>query len=174
MNAGISHPATVPRIMNGATSQGTRRNGVRKTKTGVQKMDFGDMARVGVIAGIAVAIVSALIIWMRAGNIAAAAAANPNTVGFGFSGLGGWIVLWTVISLVFGLLAAWVYDFVATKWNWGMPQYLGLAVGLAVVLTVLAYMKIYGGQSHPYAAEWLGLNFAYAVGFGYLIPTLAG
>lgn len=132
-------------------------------------MDFGQMARVGVLAGIAVAIVSALIIWLRAENITAVAAANPNTLGFG-----GWIVTWTAISLVFGLSAAWAYDFVATKWNWGMPQYLALAVGLAVVLTVLGYLKLYGGQSHPFATEWLGLNFAFGVGFGYLVPTLAG
>ncbi len=159
--------------MNGATSQGMRRDQAVGTQK-VRKMDFGQLARVGVLAGIAVAIVSALIIWLRAGNIAAAAAANPNTVGFGAGGLGGWFVTWTVISLVFGLVAAWAYDFVATKWNWGMPQYLGLAVGLAVVLTVLGYLKLYGGQSHPFATEWLGLNFAFGVGFGYLVPTLAG
>lgn len=137
-------------------------------------MDFGDIVRVGVIAGIAVAIVSALIIWLRAGNIATIVQTNANTAGFGAGGLGSWIATWAVVALVFGVLATWVYDVAATKWAWGMPQYLALAVGLAVVLTVLGYLKLYGGESHPFATEWLGLNFAFAVGFGYLVPTLAG
>lgn len=137
-------------------------------------MNFGDIVRVGVIAGIAVAIVSALIIWLRAGNIGTIVQTNANTAGFGAGGLGSWIATWTVVALVFGVLATWVYDLAATKWDWGMPQYLALAVGLAVVLTVLGYLKLYGGESHPFATEWLGLNFAFAVGFGYLVPTLAG
>ena len=144
-----------------------------RTKTEGQKMELGEIVRVGVLAGIAVAIVSALIIWLRAGNIQEVAQANPNTVGFGAGGLAGWIATWAVIAVVFGIVATWVYDFAATKLSWGLPQYLGLAVGLAVVLTVLGYLNLYGGQSHPFATEWLGLNFAFGVGFGYLIPTLA-
>ncbi len=140
-------------------------------------MDLGEIVRVGVLAGIAVAVVSALFIWLRAENIAAVVQTNADAVGFGSGGsgnLGTWIGLWVAISLVFGVVATWVYDFVATKWNWGMAQYLTLAMGLAVVLTVLAYLKIYGGHSHPFATEWLGLNFAFAAGFGYLIPSLVG
>lgn len=158
--------------MTGMTSQGMRVNRVRKTQTEGRKMDFGEMVRVGVTAGIPVAITSAVIILVRAGNIATVGQGNGNAVGFGSGGPLAWIGTWAVISLVFGVAATWVYGVVSGRFGWGLPQYLGLALGLAVVLTVLAYMKLYGGEAHPYATEWLGLNFAFAVGFGYLIPTL--
>lgn len=137
-------------------------------------MDLGEIVRVGVIAGIAVAFVSALIILLRAGNIAAVVQSNADAVGFGSGGLLTWIGTWAAISLVFGVVATWTYGFLGEKFEWGLPQYLGLALALAAVLTVLAYMKLYGGQAHPFATEWLGLNFAFAAGFGYLIPTLVG
>lgn len=137
-------------------------------------MDFGEMVRVGVTAGIVVAIVSALVILVRAGNIAAVVQSNANTVGFGSGGVLTWIGTWTVISLVFGVVATWTFGFLSGRFGWGLSQYLGLALALAAGLTVLAYLKLYGGEAHPYATEWLGLNFAFAAGFGYLIPTLVG
>ncbi len=145
-----------------------------KKNSEVRTMDLGEIVRVGVTAGIAVAIVSALIIWLRAGSIAAVAQSNAGAVGFGSGGLPAWIGTWAVISLVFGVAATWTYGFLSGRFGWGLPQYLGLALGLAAALTVLAYLKLYGGQAHPYATEWLGLNFAFAAGFGYLVPTLAG
>lgn len=137
-------------------------------------MDLGEMVRVGVIAGIAVAVVSALIILLRAGSIAAVVQSNANTAGFGSGGVLTWIGTWTVISLLFGVVATWTYGFLSGRFGWGLPQYLGLALTLAAILTVLAYLKLYGGEAHPFATEWLGLNFAFAAGFGYLIPTLVG
>lgn len=135
-------------------------------------MELGEMVRVGVTAGIVVAIASALVILLRAGSIAAVAQSNANTVGFGSGGLPAWIGTWAAVSLVFGVAATWVYGFLNGRFGWGLPQYLALAMAFAVALTVLAYLKLYGGQAHPYATEWLGLNFAFAAGFGYLIPTL--
>lgn len=145
-----------------------------KTRKEGRTMELGEMVRVGLIAGIPVAIVSALIILLRAGDIAAAGQANANAVGFGSGGLLTWIGTWAVVSLVFGVVATGVYGFLSGKFGWGLSQYLGLALALAAGLTILGYMKLYGGQAHPYATEWLGLNFAFAAGFGYLIPTLAG
>ena len=137
-------------------------------------MDFVDMLRVGVVSGIPVAIASAVVILLRADSILAASRANPATVGFSGTSVAGWIGLWAAVSLAFGVAAAWVYGFLAGRWDWGLVQYLALAVVLAVVLTVLGFLKLYGGQSHPYAVEWAGLNFAFAIGFGYLVPVLAG
>lgn len=137
-------------------------------------MELGEMVKVGLIAAIPVAIVSALIILARAGNIASVVQANANTAGFGPGGVGAWIGTWTIIALAFGVLATWAYSFLNGKFGWGQAQYLGLALGLAAVLTVLGYMKLYGGEAHPYATEWLGLNFAFGAGFGYLVPALAG
>ncbi len=136
-------------------------------------MDFVDLVRVGVIAAIPVAIVSAVIILLRAQNILALIQGNPGTAGFSGTSVFGWIGTWTVVAMVFGVFATWVYGFLAGHWNWGLPQYLILAVVLAAGLTVLGYLKLYGGQSHPFATEWAGLNFAFGVGFGYLIPMLA-
>lgn len=137
-------------------------------------MELGDVVRVGVTAGIPVAIASGAIILLRAGHIAAAGETSVNTVGFGSGGLPAWIGTWAVVSLVFGIVATWAYGFLSGRLGWGLLQYLGFALALATVLTVLAYMRLYGGEAHPYATEWLGLNFAFAAGFGYLIPTLAG
>lgn len=136
-------------------------------------MDFVDMLRVGVIAAIPVAIVSAIVILLRADHILAASQGNTGTVGFSGTSAVGWIGMWTLIAVVFGTFAAWVYQFLASRWSWGLPQYLAVAVVLAAVLTVLGFLKVYGGQSHPYAVEWAGLNFAFGIGFGYLIPVLA-
>ena len=159
--------------MTGTTSQGLRGERVMKNKEG-RTMELGEMVRVGVTAGIPVAIVSAVIILLRAGNIAAVGQANANTVGFGSGGLVTWIGTWAAVSLVFGVVATWAYGFLSGKFGWGLPQYLGLALALAAGLTVLAYMRLYGGEAHPFATEWLGLNFAFGAGFGYLIPTLVG
>lgn len=145
-----------------------------KTNKEGRNMELGEMVKVGVTAAIPVAIVSALVILVRAGNIATVVGANANAVGFGSGGLGTWIGTWTVIALVFGVLATWAYSFLNGKFGWGQAQYLGLSLGLAAVLTVLGYLKLYGGEAHPYATEWLGLNFAFGAGFGYLVPTLAG
>ncbi len=139
-----------------------------------KKMELVEIVRVGVAAGIPVAIASALIILLRAGNIAAVVRSNANAVGFGSGGPLSWIGTWTLISVVFGAVATWTYAFLSDRFGWGLPQYLGLALVLAAGLTVLAYLRLYGGEAHPYAAEWLGLNFAFAAGFGYLIPTMVG
>jgi len=138
-----------------------------------RKMSILDLVRVGLLAAIPVAIVSAIFIFARTDAIRVENQSANAGAGFGGGSVLGWIGMWTVIAFVFGVLAAWVYDFVSNKWGWGMPQYLALALVLGVVLTVLGFLKIYGGESHPYAVEWTYLNLAYAIGFGYLIPTLA-
>lgn len=135
-------------------------------------MDMFGLVKVGLLAAIPVAIVSAIFIIVRMDAIRteSQSAATP---GFGGDSVLKWIGMWTAIAFVFGVFAAWVYDFMSSKWGWGMPQYFAVALILGVVLTVLGFLKIYGGQSHPYAIEWIYLNFAFAIGFGYLIPTLA-
>jgi len=155
----------------GARKPSDSRSIARNVKE-VRKMDTFGLVRVGLLAAIPVAIVSAIFIIVRMDAIRAESqsAASP---GFGGDNVLSWVGMWTAIAFVFGVFAAWVYDFVSNNWGWGMPQYLAVALILGVVLTVLGFLKIYGGQSHPYAVEWIYLNFAFAVGFGYLIPTLA-
>lgn len=81
---------------------------------------------------------------------------------------------WAVISLVFGMAAAVVYQFMSSEWSMGGTGYLGLAVGMAVALTAMEFLPLYGGGFAPHWQTYAVLNFVYAVGFGTLIPRLFG
>lgn len=73
-----------------------------------------------------------------------------------------------------GVVAAWVYDFVRTNWGWSSTTYLALAVGLAILLSVLAFLPVYGGKRMVVAPEISALNLIVGVGFGLLVPWIAG
>jgi TRAP-type C4-dicarboxylate transport system permease small subunit len=133
-------------------------------------MELIEMIKRGLIAAVPVAIVCALFIWARSGAIAEEVRSGIPTVGFSGQNPIIWIGAWAAIAFVFGVLASWGYDYLSTSWNWGPVHYLALAVGLAIVFTVLGFLKIFGGQEHPFRYEWIGLNFAFAIGFGCLIP----
>lgn len=127
-----------------------------------------DMVRSGLIAGVIVAIASGLFLTLAWGMIEKWAGGDAS------GGLMTWLGRWAAISLVFGIGAAVVYNFTLAHWNWGMTEYLLLAIGLMVALDVLAFLPLYYGKAHVDAVAWLGLNASFAIGFGYLIPKLSG
>jgi len=130
------------------------------------------MIKTGLIAAVPVAIVCALFLLVRADAIKEEVKSDIKAVGFSGQNPLAWIGLWSVIAIAFGVFATWVYTFLVSHWNWGPTQYLTLAAVLATVLSVLAFLKIYNGEMHPFRYEWIGLNYAFAVGFGYLIPRM--
>jgi uncharacterized BrkB/YihY/UPF0761 family membrane protein len=142
-----------------------------------KKMELINMEIVknGLIAGAAVAVISAVLIMLFSGYLFQQAKDLGETVQSVTSTALSWIGRWTVISLVFGIVCTAGFAFVSSHWSWGFSQVLLLAIVSAVVLTVLAYMPLYGvSKFAPYANIYSALNFIYALGFGYLVPKLAG
>ncbi len=127
-----------------------------------------DMVKNGLIAGVIVAIVSVVFLALAWSVIEKSAGAEAS------GAMNSWLIRWAAISLIFGIGAAVVYNFALGHWNWGMTEYLLLAVGLMIVLDVLAYLPLFDGKGHAFATAWIGLNASFAIGFGYLIPKLAG
>ncbi|WP_147654243.1 hypothetical protein [Methanomassiliicoccus luminyensis] len=84
----------------------------------------------------------------------------------------GWAGKWALISVVFGVFAAIAYGALSQQWDWGPQHFLVLAAGLAVALTAMEFLPIYGGGFAPNWQLYTVLNFVYALGFGYLIPLL--
>ncbi len=135
-------------------------------------MELISMIKTGLIAAVPVAIVCALLIWGRSSAIHQEVDGGMQVVGFSGHNPIVWIGSWVAIALVFGVAATWVYGYMSSHWNWGPMPFLALALVLAVVLTMLGFLKIFNGQPHPFRYDWIGLNFAFAIGFGYLIPWL--
>jgi hypothetical protein len=126
----------------------------------------------GLIAGAAVAVMSAAAIALRSNGIAAELSGDGTTV-TAMQAASEWIVRWVAISLVFGVIAAAAFN-ALNGWGLNGTQYLLLGVGLMIVLDVLAFVPMYDGKIAPHAIEWLYLNAFFGIGFGILIPFLAG
>lgn len=135
-------------------------------------MELVDVIKTGLVAAVPVAIACALFIWARSGAIGEEMKSGMDVAGFSGQNPISWIGTWTAIAFVFGVFASWGYEYLSSNWNWGPTHYLALAVALAIGFTVLGFLKIFNGQEHPFRYEWIGLNFAFAIGFGYLIPRL--
>jgi xanthosine utilization system XapX-like protein len=73
-------------------------------------------------------------------------------------------------ALGFGLLAGWVYSQVEDRSDTPANIYLVMAIGIAVVLSILAILT----RKEGLAAEKIAANFIFALGFGLLGPWLAG
>ena len=125
--------------------------------------------RRGLIAAVPVCLVVVAILLIRADAIENAKSA---AIGLGGDTATGWIGTWIIITLVFGVVASSVYDYLSTRWGWNGSEYLSFAVSLAVALSALAFLQIYAGEMHPFRIEYSALNFAYAFGFGCAIPVL--
>lgn len=116
----------------------------------------------GLIAGAAVAAVSAI-------AVASIGAVVNDTDG----GLIGFAGKWAVISVVFGVVAALGYSFLHGSFGLDGSGYLYLATGLAIALTAMEFLPIYGGSSFaPHWQIYAVLNFVFALGFGSLVPKL--
>lgn len=118
----------------------------------------------GLIAGSAVAVVSVV-----------AVASIGTLVQDHDGGLIGFAGKWAAITLAFGFVAVMGYSLMHGSFGLDASGYLYLATGLAIALTVLEFLPIYGGSSFaPHWQVYAALNFVFALGFGHLIPKLMG
>lgn len=134
-----------------------------------------ETVRTGLMAGALVALLSSVLILAFSGYVVQQA----RDLGEPFDDQQGlllrWIGTWIAVSMVFGVLCAVGFSYVSTNFNWGIREPLLLAIGLAITLTVLAYMPLFEfSRFAPYAHLYSALNFAFALGFGYAVPKLAG
>ncbi len=128
------------------------------------RMELLETIKNGLVAGMPVGIACAAIVAMLvyAGAYKQADLSVPKLA-----------ALWIGVSLFVGVLAVWVYGFVTSHWSWGSQEYLALALGLAIVLSVLAFLPLYGtSKGHALAVPYTILNFVDAVGFSLIIPRL--
>ncbi len=81
--------------------------------------------------------------------------------------------IWGGCSLMVGIVGVWLWNNATTKWSWDSGQYMMLTLGVAVALSVLAFMPIYGNsKGHPMAIPFTALNFVQAIYFPLMIPRL--
>jgi hypothetical protein len=78
-----------------------------------------------------------------------------------------------VAAFILGVIGAWVYGYASGTWGWGPSQCLILGVGLAAVLSVLAFLPTYQGKRMQGALDVAALTFIIGVGFGLLVPFFA-
>ena len=133
-----------------------------------------DMIKDGLLAGAAIAMVSVVLILLSGQYLFDQSAVVTGIDGDRSTVTSEWMLRWAAVSVVFGVLAAYAFNFATVNLAWNGAQYLLLSVAIMVVLDVMAFLPIYDGKIAPYAFEWIGLNAAFAIGFGVLIPKLAG
>lgn len=134
-----------------------------------------ETVRTGLMAGALVALLSSVLILVLSGYVVQQA----RDLGESFGGQQGlllrWIGTWVAVSMVFGVICALGFAYVSSNFGWGVREPLLLAIGLAAALTVLAYLPLFEfSRFAPYAHLYSALNFAFALGFGYAVPKLAG
>lgn len=123
-----------------------------------------EMLKNGLMAGAAVAVVSAITV-----------AAVGSLVNDHDGGLLSFAGKWGLIALVFGIVATVGYSFLHGSFSVDASGYMYLAIGAAVALTALEFVPIYGAAAFaPHWQVYAALNFVFAVGFGYLVPKLMG
>jgi hypothetical protein len=91
-------------------------------------------------------------------------------------GIAGRIVIalvFAILAVVFGLVAISVYAWVMARWPDSAPQiYLGMGVGLAVLLSIAGVIvPSILGRRGPVVA-WTLMNFLWGLGYGWLLPIL--
>lgn len=81
--------------------------------------------------------------------------------------------VFAILAVVFGLVATSVYAWVAGRWPDTAPQiYLGLGVGLAVLLSIAGVIVPSILKKRGPVVAWTVLNFLWGVGYGWLLPLL--
>jgi hypothetical protein len=77
-------------------------------------------------------------------------------------------------GLVFGLFAILVYQWMAVRWAAQAAQYyLWLAVGLAVLFSIMAFASRFFLKETPWVF-WIGIHFLWALPYGWYLPRLLG
>jgi hypothetical protein len=126
----------------------------------------------GFIAGIPVGVIGGLLLWLRGKSyVPELKATNAEMAKWSDQlvtlMLAGGSAL---ASLAFGVLAGWVYGQFAARFASNAAIYfLALAIGLAVIASILALVS-----KTPMVREKIVLNLDFGIGFGLLVPWLAG
>jgi hypothetical protein len=82
-------------------------------------------------------------------------------------------LVFTVLAVVFGLVAISVYAWVVGRWPDSAPQiYLWLGVGLAVLLSIAGAIVPRVLNKRGPVVAWTVLNFLWGLGYGWLLPRL--
>ncbi len=79
-----------------------------------------------------------------------------------------------IFGLGFGFLAILVFNWISRTWSGASSQiYFWLAVGSAIVLTILAaIMPLFFKFRWADAAVWTVLNFLWGLGYGWFLPQV--
>jgi hypothetical protein len=136
----------------------------RKSRERMDNMEWMSMEMIksGLVAGVSMAAISAVAVMMM-GTLAHESEGILRMAG-----------QWGVVTVVFGVVAAFAFLVLDSTVGIGATGYLYLALGMAVTLTVLEFLPLYGGSFAPHWQTYAVLNFTYAVGFGLLVPRLMG
>jgi|Deesub1362A_J573_1020465.scaffolds.fasta_scaffold03076_1 hypothetical protein len=122
----------------------------------------------GLLSAIPIGLINALIIYLRANNVVVAVQKDPPFNRMSFQQIR---LLFTAAfglgMFVLGPLSGLAYQFGVNRWHWQGFTFLGLAVGLAILLSILALVS-----RTPFAGEKIIMNFVVGIGFGLLIPWL--
>jgi hypothetical protein len=81
-----------------------------------------------------------------------------------------------IFGLGFGFLAIFVYNQIAGAWSETATQiYFWMAVGSAVILTILAFIMPYFFKFRwADVGVWTVLNFVWGLGYGWFLPQVLG
>lgn len=77
-------------------------------------------------------------------------------------------IIWFVVSFLLSFVCAYIYYLVTNKWHWKALYYAILLTGVAVIISLLAFMS-----GMKFAVEATGEMMIVAIGFGVFIPWFA-
>jgi len=81
--------------------------------------------------------------------------------------------IWLGCTLMVGIIGVWLWNLATARWSWGSSQYMMMTFGIAVALSVLAFMPLYGqGKGHAMAVPITALNFVQAMYFPLVFTKL--
>jgi len=127
-------------------------------------MEWMEIVKNGIVAalpvGIACAAVVAVLIYTGVYRIPNQTASQQAAIWFG-------------CSIVVGIMGVWLWNLVTSRWSWESSQYMMVTLGIAVALSVLAFMPLYGeGKGHAMAVPITVLNFVEAIYFPVILSKL--
>lgn len=131
-------------------------------------MAFLDLLWVGLLSGVPVGLIIGLVVTLRAGTSPILKQlklpwGKGKSLAFYWGGS-------LFLAIIAGVIGAWVYGYVSSTWGWDATAFLLLGLGLAAILSVLAFLPLYQGKRMTGAVDVSILNFIVGVGFGVLVP----
>lgn len=132
-------------------------------------MGFLNTLWIGVESGVPVALAMGAVMMVRRKSLRTALKGVPLIDHV----WGMWVGAFFMAALI-GVVAVVVYGFLASHLGVGALAFLVLAIGLAVLLSSVAMATGPRGKPMPLGLELSALNFIVALGFGIVVPVLAG